>query len=179
MKIAVTEKLRRCSLLLIPGLLLLFMAGCEQASTLFDVEPGEPFPRFRLQGLDDTALTTDWALQQDRPVVVNFWATWCGPCVREIPVLNRIQASNEVTVIAVSLDEAGAQEIKAFVKEHDILYPVAVDGMSLFKRLGGRVVPYTLVLDADLRVVSSHQGLVTHHTLERDLSKAMSSRNSG
>ena len=56
-------------------------------------------------------------------VLLNFWATWCAPCIRELPSLDRLQAqlkSSGVTIIALSLDRSGATAVKAFFAEHGI-----------------------------------------------------------
>ena len=158
------------------ALLLVLLAGCGPQGPASTLRVGDTFPEFRLKSLDGAPMTSEQARQARRPVVVNFWATWCGPCVREIPTLNQIHASNEVSVVAVSLDKAGADEVKAFVRSHEVSYPVAIGGLDLFRRLGGEVVPFTLVLDPDLRLIAAHRGLVSLHTLERDLARATESR---
>ena len=158
--------------LLLAGLLLIVLQSCApRAPSALSV--GDPFPDFRLRGLDGQTLSSRWARDLNRPVIVNFWATWCGPCIHEIPTLNALFGSDAVTVVAVSLDEVGPEDVRAFVSREGIDYPVALDGMSLFQRLGGRVVPFTLVLDAELRLVKAHRGLVSKHTLERDLAVAL------
>ena len=162
-----------------PGLLFVLVCfvglglqGCGEprASVL---KTGDEFPGFRLSSLDGPAWTDERAKEASKPVVVNFWATWCGPCVREIPALQSLHHSGEVTVIAVSLDKGGRADVQPFVEEQGIDYPVVTGGMDLFRRLGGEVVPFTLVLDAELRLVKAHRGLVTLHTLEREVPAAL------
>jgi thiol-disulfide isomerase/thioredoxin len=66
-----------------------------------------------------------------KAVLVDFWATWCGPCVEDIPGLESLQAKYKdrgFTVLGISIDEAGPKEVAAFVKEKKVNYPVVVTG---------------------------------------------------
>jgi thiol-disulfide isomerase/thioredoxin len=61
--------------------------------------------------------------------VVDFWATWCAPCIAEIPALNRLQdkySSKGIKVLGVAMMSGGAEEIKPFVARHDVKYPVFI-----------------------------------------------------
>lgn len=102
-----------------------------------------------------------------RPVVVNLWATWCGPCREEMPVLQDAHEryAGEVSFVGVntkdSPDGAGA-----FLQEVGVTYPqlVDVDG-QLLDRLGIPGLPVTVVLDERGRVATRHVGPLTHETL--------------
>lgn len=87
-------------------------------------------------------------------VVLNLWATWCTPCIKEMPMLDRLQQQLEnldVVVVALSLDSGGPEVVKAFYEEHDIEHlKIFVDPTSRalgdFKVIG---LPTTILIDRD------------------------------
>ncbi|KAA5607507.1 TlpA family protein disulfide reductase [Roseospira marina] len=96
-------------------------------------------------------------------VVLNFWATWCGPCVREMPTLDRLHArlaGDRFAVVAVSTDRASMATLRAFFDTHDITHlPVYHDPTGdLSRAFGITGLPTTVVLDAEGREVASHMG---------------------
>jgi thiol-disulfide isomerase/thioredoxin len=104
-------------------------------------------PALRLTGLDGK----DWDLSRLRGkvVVVNFWATWCGPCVDELPVLNALarQDPDRVAVVGANYKE-GLDTIERFAGEHPFAYPVLRDrGGEMFKLWTAGVMPTTILVD--------------------------------
>ena len=108
----------------------------------------------------------------DKVLIVNFWATWCKPCLEEIPVLLRVQAkhaSNRVQVVGISIDSV--DKVREFAIEYRIAYPLVIgrmDVMDLTRSLGNRAaaLPYTIVLDRSGRVVRTHLGGISEGELE-------------
>lgn len=96
----------------------------------------------RLRGLDEF---------RGRGLVLNFWATWCAPCVREMPSLDRLQAESPggIVVLAVSEDRGGVPVVEAFYRKNRISdLAVAVDtGLEAARGLGVRGLPTTLLID--------------------------------
>lgn len=86
-----------------------------------------------------------------RFVVLNFWATWCAPCVKEMPSLDRLagQTNGAVAVLAVSLDNDGLARVPAFFKKHKIknLAMLADHEKSVWRQLRPRALPLTLILN--------------------------------
>ena len=83
-------------------------------------------------------------------VVMNFWATWCAPCVREMPSLDRLQAKVPgIRVLALSVDRGGAPVIENFYRQHRIanLDVLADEGAKLMRKLRVRGLPTTLLID--------------------------------
>ncbi len=150
---------------------LFLLSACRPASNP-DFQVGEPIPDFTLSTLDGQVVSSSNLL--GNPVVLNFWATWCGPCVKEIPTLKTLAKDSDAQVVTIAIDDNGAAAVKPFVDKHDIEYTVLLGDSALFKRFNGWAIPYTLVLDSSLQVVSFHRGYVSLRTLERELRRAES-----
>ena len=150
-------------------LLAVAVAGCR-APRHPDVKVGLPIPEFELTSLDGTAVSS--SSLAGTPVVLNFWATWCGPCRREIPTLQAIERGAAAKVVAIALDEEGERLVRPYVAKHGIDYTVLLGDTQLFERFNGSAVPYTLVLDSSLRIVRMYRGLISLRSLERDLRRA-------
>lgn len=98
-----------------------------------------------------------------RVLLVNFWATWCAPCIRELPSLDRLQAElgNEgLLVLAVSQDRGGAAVAGPFLEKHDIrTLGLFLDSkMRLGRELGVRALPWTFLIDREGRIVGELPG---------------------
>ena len=98
-----------------------------------------------------------------RPLVLNFWATWCAPCVREMPTLEQFHRaqSKGVQVAGIALDSLAP--VNAFLKQHPVSFPIGlagIEGTELLRRLGNEqgLLPYTLVFDANGRIVQRKLG---------------------
>lgn len=131
------------------------------------VAVGEIAPELDLPALGGGTVSSDDL--DARPTVVSFWATWCQPCYREIPVLNELAGEPEVQVVSIALDEDGAAVVAPFVEERQIRYPVLLGDEETFLRFDGFGIPHTLVLDAERRIVAVHRGPVEREVLRREL----------
>jgi thiol-disulfide isomerase/thioredoxin len=107
---------------------------------------GQPTPPLTLSGLDGQ----DWALSRLRGkvVVVNFWASWCEPCVHELPVLGALaRQDGRVAVVGVNYKEP-LDSIERFSAAHPMPYPVLRDRTGeMFKRWTAGVMPTTILVD--------------------------------
>ena len=106
-----------------------------------------------------------------RVVVLNFWATFCPPCIREIPDLaafHLAHSNSPVTVIGLSLDSKPADAIRAFVEKHNIPYPVAIADAATAEAFGGvNQIPTTFIIAPDGTFAARYLGALTHDELER------------
>jgi len=96
-------------------------------------------------------------------VLLNFWATWCGPCKVEIPWFIEFEKQYQAqgfTVFGVSMDEDGWKVISPYVAEHHVNYPVVLGDEEVNKLYGGiDALPTTLVIGRDGKVAAIYQGL--------------------
>jgi cytochrome c biogenesis protein CcmG/thiol:disulfide interchange protein DsbE len=102
-------------------------------------------------------------------VLLNFWSTSCGPCVKEVPALCALEESRRVTVVGIALDEEGWQTVRPFLGRHNVTYRVALGDEELFRRFDGVGIPHSVLLDRSLRVIKVYRGPVTQEMLEKDL----------
>ena len=119
-----------------------------------NVQPGAgaQLPQVALTSLRAEAPTTTAALRGDA-LIINFWATWCGPCRREMPSLERLSrrlAPHRVRVIGVTVDQ-DLNLAREFVRAHGLTFPNYVDGheKTLQSALRVRALPETLLVNAD------------------------------
>jgi cytochrome c biogenesis protein CcmG/thiol:disulfide interchange protein DsbE len=106
-------------------------------------------------------------------VLLNFWATWCGPCKVEIPMLKGLHQQyrdSGFTVLGVSLDEKGWDVVKPYMKTAQFNYPVVVGGENIARLYGGMdSVPTTLIIDQSGRIAAVHVGLCNRAEYEADI----------
>jgi cytochrome c biogenesis protein CcmG/thiol:disulfide interchange protein DsbE len=103
-----------------------------------------------------------------RPTLVNLWATWCGPCREEMPLLQEayVRHGGQVRFLGVDTQD-DAESARSFIADMGIGYPHAVDADGqLLRELGVRGLPVTLVLDVHGRVVARSVGQLTPQELE-------------
>lgn len=146
-------------LVLLSALLLAPSATLAAEPVLSDLGPA---PAFELEVYSGgrTSLADHLA---DGPVIVDFWATWCGPCRHALPHLQSLQdqyADRGLTVLAVSIDDPRNQpKIGAFVRAQKLSFPVLLDGDSRVARLyRATSVPTTFLISPAGRVVAFHRG---------------------
>jgi peroxiredoxin len=98
------------------------------------------------------------------PILVDFWATWCKPCIKELPYVQRLHeqfAEKGLTVLAVTIDSPKSQSrVKPFIKGRNFTFPVVMDGsQDVFRKMQGKgSIPYVVVLDSDGNIRYRHTG---------------------
>lgn len=128
---------------------------------------GSRAPAFDLPALEGGSLSSETL--EGRPVILNFWATWCQPCRREFPILNALHRDSRVEVVTISLDEEGPQKVASFVERQGLEYKVLLGDQETFERFGGFTIPYTLVLDPEQVIVGVYRGPASEESLQSDL----------
>ncbi len=138
---------------LLAGLLAIAVSSSLTAAPVFAkttaLKPGSEAPDFTAELADGSEFTLSEA--EDTVVLLNFWATWCGPCVEEMPAFQKLdeEYGDEVQILAVNCMEDQAT-VDAFIDEYEYTFPVAYDLdasiESLYPTLG---IPYTVVIGQD------------------------------
>jgi thiol-disulfide isomerase/thioredoxin len=124
-------------------------------------------PAFTVHDLDGRSLSSlDW---RGKVVIVNFWATWCGPCRAEIPTLVALQEKyrDRLFIIGVSEDDGPKEQVRQFATAQKINYPVVMLTPEIERLFPGvSAIPTSFVLDTNGRVVQKHVGLFPPDLLE-------------
>jgi thiol-disulfide isomerase/thioredoxin len=118
-------------------------------------------PAFSVTDIDGRVMTSEsW---KGKVVLLNFWATWCGPCVVEIPDLVKLQDKyrDQLVIIGVSEDEGGLDLVRKFAADKKMNYPIVMSTPELQTLFPGIVaLPTTFALDRDGKMVQKHVGLL-------------------
>ena len=148
---------------------------------------GKPAPAFALEDLSGKKVSLD--SYKGKAVLINFWATWCGPCKIETPWLVELRnkyAGQGFEILGISTegddlnkdDKAGWAKDKAaiakFVAQEKVLYPILVDGDSLSQAYGGLdAMPTSFFVDRKGTVVAAQMGLTSESDIESNIKKAL------
>jgi thiol-disulfide isomerase/thioredoxin len=108
-----------------------------------------------------------------RPLVLNFWATWCPPCVEEMPLLDRFYRQNAAKnwqILGIAIDQPSA--VRRFLGQYPVHYPIALGGLQgndLGRLLGNEQgsLPYTVVLDAQGHLIQRKLGRLSPEDLDK------------
>jgi cytochrome c biogenesis protein CcmG/thiol:disulfide interchange protein DsbE len=136
------------------------LPAVAQQPTIRFVRNPDAAPEFKLAGLEGKPLSI--ADFHGKVVLLNFWATWCGPCRAEIPDLVELQKkyNDRLQIIGLVVDDDDVDAMKKFISEFGINYPVAVAPDEIRLQYGGvAALPTSFVIDSEGRVVQKHEGL--------------------
>ena len=123
-------------------------------------EVGGPAPGFDLENVVEGGPRVELRALRGRPVVLNFWATWCAPCKREMPDLQAMheELGNRVRFVGIDVQDS-RRLAKRFLDEVGVTYPSGYDpNRTVFDRYGLQGMPQTVLVDARGRLVARHIG---------------------
>ena len=143
-----------------------------------DVGRRPDYPKLVVKTFDGQQF--DLSKQRGKWVVVNYWATWCNPCLKEIPDLDALdKARQDLVVIGLAYEEIERADMEAFLKDHTISYPIAVIDVynppADFETPKG--LPMTYLIAPDGKVASRHLGPVTSDELSAEIKAAQARGN--
>lgn len=153
----------------VAGLVLLSgcAAGVEGGSRFVAQGPALPLPSEPLAEVDVATFEGILVGLRGKPVVVNLWASWCGPCEAEAPLLERawVAASGRTTFLGVDAKDGSTAAAK-FIERHGLNYPnVADPSGEVARALGSRGLPTTYIFDATGRLKATVTGAITEQLL--------------
>jgi len=133
-------------------------------------------PAFSLENVvtGDTVESKSFA---GKTLLVTFFATWCPPCMQEVPDLINLQndyAAKGFSVLGLSVDQGGAGIVKKLVEKRSINYPVLMADSSIAREFGGVVgIPTSFLVNSKGQIVKKYPGYVPHMVIENDIQHVM------
>ena len=140
--------MKKCLLILLAlTLFLAVSASAESGSSIL----GKPFPDFTVTDTEGNTFTLSEALKDHEAVLINFWATWCGPCRNEFPAINKVyeEYKDRVAFIALSTEPKDTDDvISSFRRDNGLAFPMSRDeGQKLYAYAEGAGIPTTVIVD--------------------------------
>jgi len=130
-----------------------------------------PMPAWTLKDVDGKPVSADEL--KGKVVVLDFWATWCGPCRSEIPGYIKLQEKYReagLTIVGVSLDQEGPEKVKKFVEDERINYRIVMGDDGITKAFGGvEAIPTTFIVDRGGTVRFRKVGAMAPDAFEAEL----------
>ncbi len=160
--------------------LALFLTACsrpapnnEAASTVKASSERKAAPEFTLKDADGK--TVSLADYKGKIVLLNFWATWCGPCKVEIPWFVEFEKQYKdkgFAVLGVAMDEEGWDVVRPYIQEKKVNYRVLLGNDSTAEAYGGvESLPTTFLIDREGRIASTHVGLVSRSDYQNEINE--------
>jgi thiol-disulfide isomerase/thioredoxin len=159
------------------GVMLLSALGCgaqeggdagASASEAASEKPKRQAPNFELKGVDGSPVSL--ADHRGKPVLIDFWATWCIPCIYQVPELNAFwkihREAGDVAVIGVAVDVEGASVVAPWIEENGVEYQIAIGDEGLAREFGVMGFPTLALIASDGSIESLHVGLIEVEDLE-------------
>ena len=145
-----------------------FTAALAFSLLASSVSQARPAPAFSVRTLEGKPLRL--ADLRKRPVILDFWATWCGPCRASMPHLNEMQQRYEkqgLAVIGLSVDEQGPQRVKRFATQIGVRFTLAMANDEVLDAYGPiRSIPTTFFINRDGHIVRRVVGYIDDDTME-------------
>ena len=136
---------------------------------------GKAAPDFTLQSLEGKNITL--SAYQGHAVLLNFWATWCGPCKIEMPWFVELQKEygpQGLEIVGVAMDDASKDEIQKFAKEMGVNYTILLGKEAVGQQYGGvDVLPTTFFIDRKGKIVSREFGLQSRSLFVDNIKQAL------
>jgi thiol-disulfide isomerase/thioredoxin len=131
-----------------------------------------PMPSFSLESVRDGKIVESDSFR-GKVLLLTFFATWCPPCVEEVPILIKLQnelADSGFSVVGLSVDQQAQASVAKFVDKRDINYPVLLAKSQTTRDFGGIYgIPVAFLVNKSGNVVKKYTGYVQHDILEKDI----------
>ena len=164
-------------------------AFCQQAcAEAFDADPAAymapalPRPAPAVKAADLKGKAIDWEQYRGRIVLIDFWATWCAPCRKSMPELQKLHdtySKDGFTVLGLSIDEGGPAKVKKFMAAKKYSYPIALDSEKTptWEAYGVKGVPSAYLVDREGKIVAEWRGVVDPTQIEAAVKNLLAEAN--
>jgi thiol-disulfide isomerase/thioredoxin len=150
-------------------------AAPEAAKSIAALPTLGPAPSWQLKDLNGNVVSSEQF--KGKVVVVDFWATWCGPCRQEIPGYVELAKKYEkqgLVIVGVSLDQAGPEVVKAFGQRYGVSYPLVMGDDEVQAKFGGmEAIPTTFLIDRTGNVRDKKVGVEPTEDYEKKIASLL------
>ncbi len=158
-------------------IIVIVLLGCGLCQEPTRVEAATKVPDFSLSPVGDRQAPVDIREFRGKVVLVVFWATWCQPCMKEVPSLISLQnefGPQGFSVIGLSVEVGDSSAVSRVMKRTGINYPVAIAGSKVSRDFGGVFgIPTAFMVDRSGNVVKSYSGWTSHEVIVNDLKRIL------
>jgi peroxiredoxin len=171
------KSFRAISAFAVAGLLAVgsLLFGQERPASAAPEATAQPAPTWKLKDLDGRDVTSEQF--KGKVLVVDFWATWCAPCLEEIPgyvALQKKYRDAGLVIVGVSVDRRGPNYVKQFAREHGIDYTLVMADEAIADAFGGfDAIPTTFLISRDGRIVHRKTGAMATEEYEKLVQAAL------
>jgi len=160
---------------LLPTLYCLLILGCGGKQEVRETKEEEGLPKapaFVLVDLDGKEVKL-FDFKKKKVVILNFWATWCAPCRKEIPDFVELYdqyGKKGFEMVGISLDQGGPEVVKSFAEKYEVNYTLLMDDGKAQKEYGPiDAIPTTFILDKNHRIYKKYRGFRPKEVFEKDI----------
>ena len=130
-------------------------------------------PNLKLTKLNGRTVTLSEYLKKG-PVLINFWATWCSPCKKEMVYLDKFERKYKdegLSILSISVDsQKSLSHVRSYIRANDYIYDVFLDpNRQVFKKLNGNLMPTNVLIDTEGKVLWRHYGYIPGDEENMDL----------
>lgn len=157
---------------ILQGAALALFAACALTVSCSQKKQGKPAPEFALQALDGRSISL--ADLRGKTVLIDFWATWCAPCVRSMPHIQKVHENyRDQGLVVLAISSEPPEEPRKFVKANGYTFTVLTDpGSKVGRAYGVRNIPTTFIVDPEGMVSTRTVGYKPEAELREALAKA-------
>jgi thiol-disulfide isomerase/thioredoxin len=122
---------------------------------------------FKMVGLDGK--TINFESLQGKVVFMNIWATWCPPCIAEMPNIQRLYekvGSDKIAFVMLSVDEAGMEKVKKFIDKKGYTFPVYMPASQFPEEFYSNAIPTTFIISPEGKIIAKQEGMADYDTKE-------------
>jgi thiol-disulfide isomerase/thioredoxin len=141
----------------------------EAEATTATLEASSPMAGAGFKMVDMNGKTVDFESLKGKVVFLNIWATWCPPCIAEMPNIHSLYKKmdpNKVAFVMLSVDEGGMDKVKKFVDKKNYTFPVYMPASQFPQEFYSNAIPTTFIISPEGKIVAKQEGMAEYDTKE-------------